>query len=52
MGLVTLMADLEEDILRATGRSVTLADEKALSALTSPFRRVGLLADHVARLTQ
>ena len=51
LGLVTLMADLEEDIIQATGRSVVLADEKALSALTSPFRRAGLLAEHIARLT-
>jgi hypothetical protein len=47
IGLVTLIADLEEDIRRATGRDVVLADEKAMSRLTSPFRRAGLLADHI-----
>ncbi len=47
IGLVTLIADLEEDLRRATGRDVVLADEKAMSRLTSPFRRVGLLADHI-----
>ena len=47
MGLVTLIADLEEDIYRECGARVTLADEKAMSRLTSPFRRVGLLADYI-----
>lgn len=47
IGLVTLIADLEEDIRRATGRDVVLADERAMSRLTSPFRRAGLLADHI-----
>lgn len=50
IGLVTLMADLEEDIHRATGRRVTIADERAMSRLTSPFRRVGLLADHIVEI--
>jgi acyl carrier protein len=51
IGLVTLIADLEEDIRLATGKSVTLADEKAMSRLTSPFRTVDHLADHIVRIT-
>ena len=47
IGLVTLIADLEEDLRQATGRDVVLADEKAMSRLTSPLRRAGLLADHI-----
>jgi acyl carrier protein len=47
MGLVTLIADLEEDIYHECGARVTLADEKAMSRLTSPFRRVNLLADYI-----
>ena len=50
IGLVTLIADLEEDIRVATGLTVTLADEKAMSRLTSPFRRVDLLAEYVAEV--
>jgi hypothetical protein len=50
IGLVTLIADLEEDIRQATGRDVVLADEQAMSRLTSPFRRAGLLADHIVGL--
>jgi len=51
IGLVTLIADLEEDIRVATGKMVTLADEKAMSRLTSPFRRVDLLADYIVEVT-
>lgn len=47
IGLVTLIADLEGDILAATGKSVTLADEKAMSLTLSPFRKVGTLVDYV-----
>ena len=50
IGLVTLIADLEEDIRIATGKTVTLADEKAMSRLTSPFRRVDLLAEYVVEI--
>ena len=51
IGLVTLMADLDEDIRVATGKTVTLADEKAMSRLTSPFRRVDLLAEYIVEVT-
>ncbi len=51
IGLVTLIADLEEDIRIATGKTVTLADEKAMSRLTSPFRRVDLLAEYIVEVT-
>ena len=50
IGLVTLIADLEEDIRVATGKTVFLADEKAMSRLTSPFRRTGLLAEYVVEI--
>lgn len=50
MGLVTLIADLEEDIYRECGVRVTLADEKAMSRLTSPFRQVSLLAEYIIEL--
>jgi acyl carrier protein len=50
IGLVTLIADLEQDIFNQFGKRVTLADEKAMSRLTSPFRRVGLLADYIVEV--
>lgn len=52
IGLVTLIADLEQDIFEQFGKRVTLADEKAMSRLTSPFRRVGLLADYIFEVIQ
>jgi acyl carrier protein len=50
MGLVTLIADLEDDLQKQLGRSVTLVDEKAMSRLTSPFRRVDLLTDYLVEV--
>lgn len=50
MGLVTLIADLEYDLQQQVGRSVSLVDEKAMSRLTSPFRRVDYLADYLVEL--
>ena len=47
IGLVTLIADLEGDIQREFGRTVTLADEKAMSLTLSPFRKVGTLVAHI-----
>jgi acyl carrier protein len=53
IGLVTLIADLEGDILAATGKSVTLADEKAMSLTLSPFRKVGTLIAYIdAKLSE
>jgi acyl carrier protein len=50
MGLVTLIADLEYDVQKQFGRSVSLVDEKAMSRLTSPFRRVDYLTDYLVEL--
>lgn len=47
IGLVTLIADLEGDILAATGKSVILADEKAMSLTLSPFRKVSTLISYI-----
>ena len=50
MGLVTLIADLEYDLQQNLGRTISLVDEKAMSRLTSPFRRVDYLADYLVEL--
>lgn len=47
LGLVTLLADLEEKTAAEHGVDIVLADERALSQKASPFRRVGTLADHL-----
>ncbi|MGF1453074.1 MAG: hypothetical protein ACFB21_13490 [Opitutales bacterium] len=45
--LVTLIAELEERAREQFGADVILADESAMSATRSPFRRVGTLAEHL-----
>jgi acyl carrier protein len=50
LALVSLIADIEEKIYDAFNRSVVLADEKAMSQRTSPFRDVGTLCDYVEKL--
>ncbi len=47
IGLVTLIADLEGDIQREFGKTVILADEKAMSLTLSPFRKVGTLIEYI-----
>lgn len=49
IGLVSLIVDLEEKIADKFGRSVVLADERAMSLRQSPFRRVDSLADHIVQ---
>lgn len=44
MELVMLLAELEVVIESATGHTVTIADERALSRASSPFATVGALA--------
>lgn len=50
MGLVTLIADLEFDLQQKLGHTISLVDEKAMSRLTSPFRRVDYLADYLVEI--
>jgi acyl carrier protein len=47
MGLVTLIVDLEESVHTRFGKTVVIADERAMSRLNSPFRRVATLVDHL-----
>ena len=49
---VTLVLDIEEAVEDATGKSITLADERAMSQKHSPFRTVGTLADYIAGLLE
>lgn len=47
MGLVNLIADIEEAVAEQFESSITLADEKAMSARNSPFRTVESLTEAV-----
>ena len=49
---VTLVLDIEEAVEEATGTSITLADERAMSQKHSPFRTVGTLADYISELLE
>ena len=50
MALVSLIADLEGRIATTYSKEVVLADDKAMSAMRSPFRTVGSLATHVRNM--
>ncbi|KAF0201899.1 MAG: hypothetical protein FD170_2390 [Bacteroidetes bacterium] len=47
LGLVQLIADVEEEIYQQTGNQITIADEKAMSMRISPFRSVSSLSDYI-----
>jgi acyl carrier protein len=47
MGVVSLIVDVEQRLEMDHGVSVTLANDKAMSQRSSPFRTVGVLADHI-----
>jgi acyl carrier protein len=52
LGVVQLIVEVEQRVEQAHGISVTLANDKAMSARNSPFRTVGVLADHVIATAQ
>ncbi len=47
LGLVSLIVSLEQHVADEFGLAVTLADEKAVSRKSSPFRTVETLTDYV-----
>lgn len=47
MGLVTLIMEVEYMLAEQFGVTLTLADDRAMSQRTSPFRSVGTLADYI-----
>lgn len=47
LGLVQLIAELEDEILAKTGRVITIADERAMSMKFSPFRNVSALTNYI-----
>lgn len=52
LSLVSLIADVEERIIDEFAVTVLLADERAMSQRTSPFRKVGTLTDYVDALIE
>ena len=47
LGLVMLISELEEILLKEKGVKVSIADEKAMSQKSSPFLTVSSLASYV-----
>lgn len=52
VGVVFLITELEEKISDEYDVDVTLADEKAMSQVTSPFRNVETLAKYISQLVE
>ena len=50
MGIVFLVTELEERISDDFGVDIALADERAMSQKTSPFRTINLLAKYIQML--
>ena len=47
LGLVNLIVGIEQGLADHFGREMTLADEKAMSQRSSPFRTVSTLVDYI-----
>ena len=47
LGLVTMVMELETRLEEEHGITVVLADEKAMSRRSSPFRTLGSLVDYI-----
>jgi acyl carrier protein len=52
LALVSLITDLEERISDEFDKDIILADEKAMSQRTSPFRSVESLTNYIANLIE
>ena len=51
-GLVSLIADIEQEIFEESGKEITIASEKAMSMSRSPFSTVGTLKKFVESLIE
>jgi acyl carrier protein len=50
LGVVSLIVEVEQRVESDHNASVTLANDKAMSARNSPFRTIGVLTDHVVAM--
>lgn len=50
IGFVTVIVSTEQRIEEKLGRSITLADERAMSQKNSPFLTIGTLSNYIANL--
>ena len=52
LGLVTLVTSVEQSLADDLGVSVVIADDRAMSRESSPFRTIGTLADYIVVLLE
>jgi acyl carrier protein len=52
LALVSLIADLEENIFDEFDKEITLADERAMSQRNSPFKSVESLVNYIEKLLE
>lgn len=52
LGLVTLVIAVEQNLQETLNLSFTLADEKAMSQKTSPFKTIDTLAKYLIKLIE
>ena len=50
MGLVSFIVGLEQSIEDKFDQSISLADEKAMSQKSSPYKNINSLADYILKL--
>lgn len=50
LGLVNLITSIENDIEELTGKYIPIADERAFTLESSPFKTVGTLANYIESL--
>lgn len=50
LGLVSFIIGLEQDIEDKFDQSISLADEKAMSQKSNPYKNINSLADYVLKL--
>jgi acyl carrier protein len=50
LALVNVLADVEQRVADGFGKTITLADERAMSQKRSPFASAGTLADYIELL--
>jgi len=50
LGIVMLIAEIEEQVQDELNLSITLADDRAMSQKTSPFRSVKTLVNYISKL--
>jgi acyl carrier protein len=50
LGLVNLIVSVEEKINDKYGKTISLADEKAMSQINSPFLNVNSIAEYILQL--